>query len=315
MSRFRYIDVFCGVGGFSEGARQVGGSCVWAVDNDFDACLWKRWNHGGIVIRGNVERVDWEKVPPYEILLASPPCQGHSRARGGDDRNGRGDEYDFEGKRGLGWEVVRCVGSTRPVGFVVENVPDMVRWGQYGMWRSSLEELGYELTELVIDAADCGVPQNRVRLFVVGVWVGLHRGPLEWENPRMRHVGIEEVIDLEEKRGLISISTCSEVTRWKFERTRLKYGDVFMHSFHKGNKLGRKVSRPLGTILAVRTWWLVKGDMTRSLTLPELIKVMGFPDYYLFPQKIKRAERLIGNAVCPPVSRSIVGQLADHLGL
>lgn len=258
-------------------------------------------------MREEVGRVDLSRYRgDVDILLASPPCQGHSRARGG-DREGR----DHEGLRSEAWRVVSKIDECRPEGFVIENVPDMRRWEEYGEWKSGLESAGegYEVSEWVIDAADCGVPQNRARLFLVG---SSRRG-FGWVNPSTPHVGAEGLLDWEsgdwpEVGGLWGNKREAAV------RSEGRLGPRYLLGDYTKSKIGRRADGPIGTLRCKDCWIKVDSGRYRYVRAKEASRLMGFGEEYRLPDEHALCLRLVGNAVCPPVAESVVGQLAIYLG-
>lgn len=77
------IDLFAGLGGWSTGARMAGVEVLWAANHWPAAVEWHSQNHpDAIHVCQDLHQADWTKVPSHDILLASPCCQGHSKARG-----------------------------------------------------------------------------------------------------------------------------------------------------------------------------------------------------------------------------------------
>lgn len=150
------MDLFAGPGGWSEGLRQVGLSDV-GIELDPWACA-TRAAAGHATIRADVATYPLDHlVGLVWALIASPPCQDFSRAgkRGG-----------VNGRTGhLTSEVMRWAEALRPVWIACEQVPDVLPiWREY-VWR--LQQLGYSTWAGLLNAADFGVPQTRVRAFLL----------------------------------------------------------------------------------------------------------------------------------------------------
>jgi hypothetical protein len=93
------------------------------------------------------------------------------------------------------WLALRLsVEANRPRAVVVENVPEMMQWARYRSWRMGWSDLGYRVSEQVIDAADAGVPQHRRRLFVVA---SRTRKPIAIPQPAVAHVAARACLDLD----------------------------------------------------------------------------------------------------------------------
>jgi DNA (cytosine-5)-methyltransferase 1 len=77
------IDLFAGAGGFSTGASMAGCNVAWAANHWPDAVEWHSRNHPDAAhICQDLHQADWSQVPAHDLMLASPCCQGHSKARG-----------------------------------------------------------------------------------------------------------------------------------------------------------------------------------------------------------------------------------------
>jgi DNA (cytosine-5)-methyltransferase 1 len=119
------IDLFAGAGGFSEGARMAGVSVAWAANHWAEAVRWHACNHPGATHAcQDLQQADFRDAPPHDVLLASPACQGHSRARGTDRPH-------HDAQRSTAWAVVTCAEVHRPPVVVVENVPEFADWTLY----------------------------------------------------------------------------------------------------------------------------------------------------------------------------------------
>lgn len=156
------VDLFAGFGGFTLGAEQAGVEVVWASNHWQLAVTAHAANHPNAQhVCQDLRQADWSTLPRYDLLLASPACQGHSSA----SQPRRTKRHDAD--RATAWAVVDCADVTSPRAIIVENVPSFRRWRLYELWRKALEVLGYHVQETVLQASHYGVPQRRQRLFVV----------------------------------------------------------------------------------------------------------------------------------------------------
>jgi DNA (cytosine-5)-methyltransferase 1 len=125
------IDLFAGLGGFSEGAHAAGIQTIWAANHWSLACQYFELNHGLKPECQDLQQADWRKVPPHDLLLASPACQGHSRARGAEKAH-------HDALRSTAWAVVAAAEYHRPRAVVVENVEEFLKWDLYPSWVDAL---------------------------------------------------------------------------------------------------------------------------------------------------------------------------------
>lgn len=301
------IDLFAGWGGFTLGAEQAGAAVVWAGNHWPLAVRAHAANHPRARhVCQDLRQADWTSLPAFDLLLASPACQGHSQAAQPARRATRMARH-HDALRATAWAVVDCAEVTLPDALVVENVVDFRRWALYPIWWQALAELGYELEEHVVTASWHGVPQRRDRLFVVGA-----RG----RRPRLALERTRQEAPfgpcLEPAAGdWRPVSGASPRVRERIERGRRNHGRRFLTQHVTGHP-GVGLDEPIRTITTKDQWAIVDGDSYRPLTVRENARAMGFPDSYRWPDGSSRRDQItgLGNAVCPPVARQIVERLA-----
>lgn len=294
------VDLFSGWGGFTEGAEQAGVDVVWAANHWPLAVEAHALNHPDVKhVCQDLRQANWMKLPSYDLLLASPACQGHSQASQPKRRI-----YHDE-LRATAWSVVDCADATSPQALIVENVVDFRRWRLYGVWRQALETLGYQLEELVLTASYFGVPQRRKRLFIVGTRNGRtvkaamkacataetpFGGCIDWRAGRWRPLG-----------------EASPGAQKRMRAGKRRHGPRFLTQ-HVTNHPGVPLDEPIRTITTKDQWGVVNGDTYRPLTLREYARAMAFPDSYGWPADANRTETIkgLGNAVPPPVGAKLI---------
>lgn len=301
----RAVDLFAGWGGFTLGATQAGLDVVWAANHWQLAVDTHAANHPSTKhVCQDLRQADWTQLPRYDLLLASPACQGHSSAS-----QPRRRAY-HDPLRATAWAVVDCADVTEPRALIVENVPSFRRWRLYPLWRQALETLGYTLTEEIIRATAHGVPQRRDRLFVVGLKRGTFKheasplggkvepafGPcIDWDAPGWRPIA----------------SCTTENARVRIVRAQMRSGRRCLVQ-HVTDHPGVPLDEPIRTITTKDQWCVVDEDRYRPLTMRELARGMGFPDSYHWPEATRTDTVCgIGNAVCPPVGRALVTRVAN----
>ena len=299
------IDLFAGAGGFTAGATLAGLDVVFAANHWRSAVDTHAANHPETLHAcQDLQQCDWREVPEHDVLLASPACQGHSKARGKDQPH-------HDATRSTAWSVIAAAEYHNPELIVVENVTDFLKWKLYPAWAQALYSLGYAVTGKVIDAADHGVPQHRERVFVVAT---KSQHPIEFELPQRDHVGIDQYIEWDSD-GWSEIDKPGRATATleRVERGRAEYGDRFVMPYYgNGSGLtGRDVTRPLGTVTTRDRWALVKGDKMRMLNTTENKAAMAFPSDYILPPRKSLALHLLGNAVCPPVACDLLTAIRE----
>lgn len=296
------VDLFAGLGGFTEGATAAGVRVVWAANHWRAAVDTHSSNHPDVAHAcQDLHQANWIDVPAHDLLMASPACQGHTPARGRERPH-------HDATRSTAWAVVSCAEYHRPALVLVENVPAFTKWALYPAWQEAMRALGYTLAPHIVDAADYGVAQNRVRLMIVCTRsrapVALR--PRTGEQPAfLPHIQWDY-------SDWSNIADLAPATRARIASGRARFGDRFCAPYYgNGSGLtGRCLTRPIGTITTRDRWAVVDGDRARVLNVDECRKAMGFRDSYLLPRNKKLAKHLLGNAVCPPMVAEIIRELA-----
>lgn len=308
-STFDFIDLFCGIGGLAEGASSAGGRAVFAANHWRAACDHYYLNHGLLPACQDVRQMNWTALPKFDVFLAAPACQGHSKARGPEKPH-------HDELRMTAWAVIDCLECNRPEFGIIENVVEFLDWGLYPLWKSALEKLGYAVSPHVIDAADCGVPQNRERVFIL---ISRSKAPIKLELPKMPHVPVDSVIDWGEKYTWSTIERGgarprAEATLKRVASGRKRHGERFLAPFYGtgSGETGRSIQRPCGTLTTKDRWAVIRGDQMRVLQPAEQAAIMGMRSDIILPKTKTVATKMLGNAVCPEVPRQLLNTLRSQ---
>lgn len=295
------VDLFAGAGGFTTAARKVGVRVLWAANHWPEAVAIHKANHPETEHAcQDLQQVDFASLPDFDLMLASPSCAGHTRARGADKPI-----HDIY--RSTAWAVVTCAEQKRPAVVVVENVVEFLKWALYPAWAMAMKALGYAVSTNILDAADCGVPQNRRRVFVVCT---RSASPLVIRRPAMDHVPAASFIQWDTGRWRdIETAGYEPNTMTRIVHGREHHGDRFVHAFYGSNRVARSIERPIGTITTVSRWGVVDGPRMRMLLPEEARRAMDFPDDYTLPEKAPDALKMLGNAVCPGVAAHVISEV------
>ena len=316
--KMRALDIFCGAGGSSWGAREAGVEIVAAFD------LWPLAGEAHDVnfpeaefIPGRLEEQDVEmlvkRLGPIDLILASPECTTHSPAKGNRPR--------CEQSKDTAFQVVRFAGAFKPRWVIIENVINMRKWTRYAEFKSALEKLGYHLCEQVLNSAHFGVPQSRRRLFLVA--------DRQQMPPKVtpRKIAPKKVADIVDLNGAYRWTPLRQPNRAKATLERAERGFAalgenkpFLLVYYGSDGGGgwQRLNRPLRTITTVDRFALVKpdpdhGHVMRMLQVPELQAAMGMPPKMKFETGTRRERiKMIGNAVCPPVMKRVVQALTAN---
>ncbi len=305
MDELRFVDLFCGIGGFRLAAESVcharglQAQCVFSSDIDPDAQRVYAANFGEQPF-GDIREVVAEGVPDHDVLFAGFPCQPFSII---------GDKRGFEDARGtLFFDVARILAAKRPQAFVLENVKMLVGHDQgrtLALMMETLRDIGYHASYRVLNALDYGLPQKRERVFIVGF---LKPRAYCWPGG---------------KRPMRSLATILETvvapryyaSDYIQANRRTSYGRVDdQPTIWHENKAGHVSAYPFSCALragASYNYLLVNGE--RRLTEREMLRLQGFPDDFQIAVGYNALRRLAGNAVAVPCVEAVLHPLLDSL--
>ena len=163
----KFIDLFAGTGGIRLGFEQackkheIETECVYSSEIDKNACKSYELNFGHNPY-SDITKVD--TLPSFDFMLAGFPCQSFSYA---------GKQRGFGDTRGtLFFDVERLLKKYKPKGFILENVRGLTTHDKGRTFKTiinSLEAIGYNVEYRLMNTSNFNVPQNRVRIYIVGV--------------------------------------------------------------------------------------------------------------------------------------------------
>jgi len=168
MSRFRFVDLFAGVGGFHQAMRYLGGECLMAAEINQECVKTYKLNFKTIEqdIRGDVNEIDPATIGKFDVLCAGFPCQPFSKA---------GAQQGFQDKtRGnLFYKIMDILDGHPEVKFVIlENVRNLAdKTENWDVITSELMKRNFYITEepVILSPSDFGIPQIRERVYILGI--------------------------------------------------------------------------------------------------------------------------------------------------
>ena len=166
MNSFKFIDLFCGIGGFHQAMTSLGGKCVFASDIDEDCRKTYEANYG-IAPAGDITKIDAADIPAHDVLCGGFPCQAFSKA-------GKRLGFEDETKGTLFFDICRILEYHKPKYALLENVRNLASHDHGNTWRvihNKLEELGYNLLSepVIFSPHYVGIPQHRERVYIMCV--------------------------------------------------------------------------------------------------------------------------------------------------
>ena len=309
---FRFIDLFCGIGGFRLAFERAGGKCVFSSDWDKYSRITYAANHGEVP-HGDINSIPIQEIPKFNILCAGFPCQPFSLA-GVSKKNSLGRKHGFDdAKQGnLFFSIADILDHHKPDGFLLENVKNLKSHDKGRtfnvIYETLSKDLGYQVHYKVIDARSV-VPQHRERIFLVGF-----REPHYFDFPDFPINGpkLESILDPKiDKKFTLSDHL------WNYLQEYAKKHKAAGNGFGFGLVTGKDTSRTLsaryhkdGSEILVSQG---PRQNPRRLSPKECSLLMGYPEDFQIPVSDTQAYRQFGNSVVVPVVEKIAKAMAQTL--
>lgn len=319
--KFKFIDLFAGIGGFRIAMQNLGGKCVFTSEWDEQAKKTYKANFGEVPF-GDITKPETKSFIPdnFDVLCAGFPCQAFSIAgrRGG-----------FEDTRGtLFFDVAEIIKNKRPKAIFLENVKGLRNHDKGKTLATILnvlrEDLGYYVPEpQIINARDFGVPQNRERIFIVGFRGDLNINQFEYPEPINKVVTFEDI----KEENTVSV---------KYYLSNTYLNTLINHKKRhesKGNGFGYEIIPDDGIANAVVCGGMgrernlvyddrlqdftpvthIKGEVNRQgirkMTPREWARLQGFPDDFIIPVADASAYKQFGNSVAVPAIKATANEI------
>lgn len=334
-SRFTFIDLFAGIGGFRMAMQNLGGRCVFSSEWDAQAQKTYFANYGEVPF-GDITSEQTKSFIPdnFDILCAGFPCQAFSLA---------GKRLGFEETRGtLFFDVAEILRRKRPKAFFLENVKGLVIHDKGRTFKTilnTLDELGYAVPEpKIVNAMYFGVPQHRERIYIVGFRKDLGIDPAEFRYPEQKEA-TTTFLDVREKEPVPAkyyISTTYQNTLIAHKARHASKGNGFGYEIIPDDGIANAIvvggmGRERNIVIDRRQTDLtpttnIKGDYNkdgwRRMTPREWGALQGYPVYdrgdgspvFQIPVSDAAAYKQFGNSVAVPAIQATARQLLAVLG-
>ena len=185
--KFKFIDLFAGIGGMRIPFEEMGGKCVFSSE-------WDKFSQKTYEINfnekphGDITKINVQDIPEHDLLVGGFPCQAFSQA---------GLKKGFKDTRGtMFFEIARILKNHKPKAVLLENVKGLRSHDKGKTFKAIikiLNELGYQTLETtVLNAKNFGLPQNRERIFIVGF---LNFFNFQFPKPPMNITKVKDILD------------------------------------------------------------------------------------------------------------------------
>ena len=308
MTKFKFIDLFAGIGGIRRPFQNLGGTCVFSSEIDKFARQTYEVNWGEVP-SGDITKIDEKLIPEFDILLAGFPCQAFSIA---------GKRKGFADTRGtMFFEIERILEYHKPKCFLLENVKGLLSHDKgktFATIKDILEnKLGYKIYYKVLNAKDFGVPQNRERIIIVG----FKNHNIDFEFPKSSNISIKVGDILEnnvDDKYTISDKIWAGHKRRKQEHKRKGNGFgycLFNENSPYTSTISARYYKDGSEILIEQ-----QGKNPRKLTPREAARLQGFPDTFNIVVSDTQAYKQFGNSVptkmIEAVAKEVITALEDY---
>lgn len=299
--RYKFIDLFAGIGGIRIPFDKFNGDCVFSSEIDEPCQIAYEANFGEKPF-GDITKIAPKDVPEHDILLGGFPCQAFSiigRQRGFADTRGT-----------LFFNIEEILRVKRPRAFLLENVKQLYTHDggrTYKVIQKKLKSLGYNVHTEILNALDFGVPQKRERTYIVGFLDDLDfafpAGGLPYDLAAV----------LEDERDVSKHYRASDYIIKK-RRAAIKGKPPSPSIWHE-NKSGNISALPYSCALrafASYNYLLVNGR--RRPTEREMLRLQGFPDSFKIVVNYSQTRQQAGNSVTVPVIEAIAKNMLEAMG-
>ncbi|PKL85545.1 MAG: DNA (cytosine-5-)-methyltransferase [Ignavibacteriae bacterium HGW-Ignavibacteriae-1] len=313
--KFKFIDLFAGIGGIRFAYQNLGGKCVFSSEwNNFAKKTYEA-NFGEVPF-GDITKISEENIPDHDILLAGFPCQPFSIA-GVSKKNALGRSHGFldETQGTLFFDIARVLKFKKPKAFMLENVKNLVSHDKgktFKVIKNTLIALGYSIHFQVLNGKSF-VPQHRERIIIVGFRTDIFNESENFKFPQMPEptFKIKDILENE----VDSKYTLSDKLWNYLQEYAAKHkakGNGFGFGMTDLNGISRTLSARYykdGSEILIPQ----DGLNPRRLTPRECARLQGFPDNFIIQVSDNQGYRQFGNSVTVPLIQAVGKELVKSI--
>ena len=303
--KFKFIDLFAGIGGIRIPFDELGGECVFTSEFDKFAQQTYEANFGELP-SGDITLIDEKDIPEHDILLAGFPCQAFSHA---------GLKRGFEDTRGtLFFDIARILKHHRPKAFLLENVKGLRGHNGGDTLQTIIEvlnrDLGYNNLHIeVLNAKYFGLPQNRERIFIIGF---KESNKFQFPMPTMEKTRLGDILH-KNASDKFTISDRLWASHQERKKRAMEKGYGFGYSlFNRDSEYTSTISARYykdGSEILIEQ----KGKNPRMLSPREAARLQGYPDSFVIPVSNGQAWKQFGNSVPINVIRALSKEIIKYI--
>jgi len=324
----RIVSLFSGAGGLDLGFKKAGFDIAWA--NEYDKTIWDTFEVNfphTVLDRRSITDVPSSEIPDAVGIVGGPPCQSWSEA---------GAQRGINDKRGqLFFEYIRVLKDKQPLFFLAENVSGILHPRHSEAFKKIIQEFesaGYEVAHKLLNANDFGVPQDRLRVIIIGYHKNLNK-KFEFPEPHGRKPVLKDAIS-----DLHGAKPAKEYNKTngnaELEMPNHEYMNGGFSTIYMSRNRVRNWNEPSFTIQAggrhapihpqapkmkfveqnKRIFVPGKEHLYRRLSVRECARIQTFPDDFIFKYTdVADGYKMIGNAVPVEFAKNLAQKIADDL--
>jgi len=323
--KFKFIDLFAGIGGFRLALQNLGGKCVFTSEWDKYSQKTYKANYGEHPF-GDITKESTKSFIPdnFDVLCAGFPCQAFSIA---------GKKGGFEDTRGtLFFDVAEIIKRKQPKAFFLENVKGLFNHKSGKTLATILNVLRNELNYFVpdpeiINAKDFGVPQNRERIFIVGFRKDLDIKQFKYPKPSNSDTTLDNILEAEEVSVKYYLSTVYLETLIKHKARHESKGNGFGYDIKPNDGIASAIicggmGRERNLLIDKRLTNFkpitnIKGKVNRQgvrkMTPREWARLQGYPDNFKIVVSDAQAYKQFGNSVAVPAIQATAKKIISKI--
>lgn len=306
--KFKFIDLFAGIGGFRLALQNLGGKCVFSSEWNHYAQKTYEANFGEVPF-GDITKIKESEIPDHDLLVGGFPCQPFSIA-GVSKKNALGRSHGFldETQGTLFFDIARIIREKRPKAFLLENVKNLVshdKGNTFKVISETLKELGYSIHFKVLDGKYF-VPQHRERIIIVGFNTYLFEGKEKFEFPKMPQnppMVIEDILEKDVDHKYTLTDNLWDYLQ-KYAQKHKAAGNGFGFGLVDFDGVSRTLSARYykdGSEILIPQ----EGKNPRRLTPRECARLQGYPENFVIPVSDTQAYKQFGNSVVMPLMQEV----------
>ncbi|SCX86607.1 DNA (cytosine-5)-methyltransferase 1 [Flavobacterium anhuiense] len=313
--KFKFIDLFAGIGGIRLAYQNLGGKCVFTSEWDTYSKKTYEANFGKVPF-GDITQISETEIPDHDVLLAGFPCQPFSIA-GVSKKNALGRNHGFldETQGTLFFDIARILKHKRPKTFMLENVKNLVshdKGNTFKVIKKTLEELNYTIYYKVLDGKYF-VPQHRERIIIVGFDNEYFEGKENFKFPEMTEAkfALKDIL-LPNVDPKYTLSDKLWNYLQEYAKKHKAKGNGFGFGLADLNGISRTMSARYykdGAEILIPQ----KGKNPRRLVPRECARLQGFPDNFIIPVSDNQAYKQFGNSVVSPLMQAVGKNILQEL--